>query len=389
MGARQASVAFNRFADAEIEQAVERARRLAELAPEDPEHLPLLGPVQTYPAVAAYFDTTAELGAGDRADAVATVAEGAAAAGVEAAGYLPREAEAVAVANSAGLFAYHRSTLAAHTMTVRTESSDGSGWAGSTHNDWAHVTPPEVLTDRAVEKARASAGAQPVSPGAYTVILEPTAVGNLVRLLRSALDARAADDGRSAFSSPGGGTRVGERVAQENVTILSDPADPDLLALPFTDEGLPVGRTVWIEDGILRNLSYRRFYAREQDREPVPMAGGLKMLGGAGSAADLLQDVDYGILVTRFWYIRSVDPRTLLYTGLTRDGTFLIENGRVSRPVKNLRFNQSITAMLRDLIAVGSPERVVASESGGLGGAIAVPPLVVRNFRFTSVSDAV
>jgi hypothetical protein len=174
----------------------------------------------------------------------------------------------------------------------------------------------------------------------------------------------------------------------ERVTVYSDPEDPDLLERPFTDEGLPVGRTTWIEGGVLANLAYDRYWADRQGRDPLPRAGGIKFPGQSGSVRDLIEGVDFGVLVTRFWYIRGVDPRTLKYTGLTRDGTFLIENGRVTAAVKNLRFNESIVAMLNNVEAVGEAVRVVASESGGLGPAVVVPPLVVRNFHFTSVSDA-
>lgn len=388
-GRRSAAVTFNHVDDeAAIAQAVAQAQELAQVAPEDPEQMPLLGP-QEHMEVPAYFDATADVTPAARADTVAGVAEPAAQAGLVATGFLEQRAEVVAVANSAGLFAYHRTSAASLTTTIRTSAGDGSGWAGTTHNAWTRLTPPAALAGRAIEKARASAGAADVTPGLATVVLEPTAVGNLLQLLRGGLDARAADEGRSAFARRGGGNRIGERVVDARVTIFSDPADADVLEQPFTDEGLPVGRTTWIENGVLRHLAYSRHWAEHQGVTAVPLAGGLKMVGGAGSAADLVAGVETGILVTRFWYIRGVDPRTLTFTGLTRDGTFLIENGRVTRPVKNLRFNESIVALLQNVVAVGAAERVVASESGGLGAAVVVPPLVVRNFRFTAVSDAV
>lgn len=387
-GQRRASVTFNGLGDEGITAGVARAEQLAKIAPADPELMPLL-PAQSYASVSAFFDATAELGATQRIDAVLAVVDGAEQVGVVSSGFFQHRAEAVAVANTAGLFAFHRATDASFTTTTRTRDGTGSGWAGGTHNDWTRVPAPADLASRAIEKARRSIDPRDLAPGAYQVVLEPTAVGNLVRLLGSALDARAADEGRSYFAQRGGGSLIGERVADPRVTLLSDPQAPELLEQPFTDEGLPVSQTVWIENGVLRNLVYSRYWAQKQDKQPTSLAGGLQMSGGTGATEDLVATVERGLLVTRFWYIRAVERRTLLYTGLTRDGTFLIENGRITQAVKNLRFNESPVAILNNVVAMGAPVRVVASESGGLGPAVVVPPLLVRNFRFTSMSDAV
>ncbi len=387
-GRRAASVRFNALERTGIAAAVRKAEQLAGLAPEDQEQMPLLGE-QLYQTVPAFFDSTRDLDSTSRAIVVKTAADAAESAGLVGTGFLPRVARITAVANSNGLFAYQRSTLASFTTTVRTRGGDGSGWAGTTHNDWVRMTPPAELAERAGRKALQSVQAVTVQPAPYTVVLEPTAVGNLIRLLANGLGARAADEGRSAFSRPGGGNRMGDRILDERLTLYSDPQDPDLLERPFTDEGEPVGRTVWFENGVLKNLAYSRYWAERQQAQSVPLGGGLKLEGGSGTALDLVAGVESGILVTRFWYIRGVDPRTMVYTGLTRDGTYLIENGQVTRAVKNLRFNQSIVEMLDKIDAIGEAERVVASESGGLGGAVVVPPIVVRDFNFTSNSDAV
>ena len=388
VGQRSAAVTFNTVDDDGPADAVARAEQLARIAPEDPEMMPLLSQ-QSPVAVSAFFDETVNLDSAARTDAVAAAIGRAEAADLVASGFLQHRARAFAVANTAGLFLYHRSSEASFTTTVRTADGQGSGWAGGSHNDWQRIAPPGELAERAVGKARGSTNAVGIEPGTYTVVLEPTAVGNLVQLLTFALDARDADEGRSFFSKRGGGNRIGERVAGERITILSDPQDPDLLEQPFTDEGLPVRRTVWVENGVLRNLAYSRYWATKQGKQPVPIGGGIKVSGGTGSVTDLVATVERGLLVTRFWYIRAVDRRTLLFTGLTRDGTFLIENGQVTRAVKNLRFNESPIAMLNNVVNMGAPVRVVASESGGLGATVVVPPIVVRGFRFTAVSDAV
>jgi predicted Zn-dependent protease len=392
-GKRTASVTTNLLDGDGLRRAVETCERLARLAPENPELMPLL-PAQVYADVPAFASGTAGLDAARRADAVRVVTGAADRAGLVAAGFVHRVAGAGAVANSAGLFGYHATTRAVHTLTVRTPDGKGSGWAGTAHNDWARATPTGPLAERAVRKAQGSRQPGTLEPGRYTVVLEPTAVGNLLSLLAFSLNARAADEGRSFFSKRGGGNKIGERVVDERVTLVSDPQDPDLLTAPYTGEGLPVGRTTWIENGVLRHLAYDRFWADKQGVSPTPFAGGFRFTGGGGAGTatldDLIAGVDRGLLVTRFWYIRAVDQRTLLYTGITRDGVFLIERGKVTRAVQNFRFNESPVAMLNSLVAIGRPERISTSESGDVGGAAAVvPPLVVRAFNFTSVSEAV
>jgi predicted Zn-dependent protease len=170
------------------------------------------------------------------------------------------------------------------------------------------------------------------------------------------------------------------------VTLFSDPADPQLLAQPFDGEGFPIARQVWIENGTLKQLYYSRFWAKKMGKQATGAPSSLKMSGGSESLDDLVRGTERGILVTRLWYLREVDPRTILYTGLTRDGTFLIENGKVSRTVQNLRFNESPLFMLNNLEALGRTERLAGTEQGG---AIAMPSIKVRDFNFTSLSEAV
>lgn len=391
-GTREASASTNRLDDEGLREIVMRSERLARLAPENPERMPDLSP-QEYVAVPAYFESTARLDAERRARVAEQAIAPSAERGLLATGFLDFGASAGAVANKKGLFAFHSGTEAAYTLTVRTVEGDGSGWAGGIHNDFSRID-TSAVAERAVEKALRSRGAEPVAPGEWTVILEPTAVANLLQLIflgfgGGAISARAADEGRSFFSKSGGGNRIGERLFDERVTLLSDPADPELLDRPFDSEGLPLRRIVWVEQGVLQNLAYDRFWAQKQGKEPTGSPSTLRMLGGDASLEEMIASTERGILVTRFWYIRSVDPRTLLYTGLTRDGTFLIENGRITRAAQNLRFNESPALMLTRLEALGPAVRVSAEESGGRGEPIIVPPLKIRNFTFTSVSEAV
>jgi predicted Zn-dependent protease len=299
------------------------------------------------------------------------------------AGFLDAGARVRAVATSRGLFAYHRTTDADLSVTVRTPDGTGSGWAHGGARDWAAIA-PAALGRVAAEKAVASRNPQEIEPGLYTAVLEPQAVNDLVPLLNNVLNARTADEGRSPFSRPGGGTRIGEKVADERVTLYSDPADAGLLGAPFDDEGLPVSRVVWIENGVLRNLGYSRYWAQRQGARPTGagnLLGGLSLSGGTKTTEELIAGCRRGILVTRFWYIRALDPRTVLQTGLTRDGTFLVENGTITRSLKNFRWNESPLLMLNRLEDIGRAQPVAAGRM--------MPALRVARFNFTSLSDAV
>jgi predicted Zn-dependent protease len=292
------------------------------------------------------------------------------------------------MANNKGMFAYRRQTGSAMTTTVRTPDGTGSGWAGASHHDWTKID-AAALGARAIEKAKRSVNPVAIEPGRYTVVLEPTAVGNLVQLIAGSLAARNADEGRSFFSKPGGGTKIGQKVIDERVTLLSDPFDAETPGAPFGGDGLPTRKNTWIENGVVKNLAYDRYWAQKQGVEPNGAGGGLRMSGGDVSLEDMIASTQRGLLLTRLWYIRPVDPRTILFTGLTRDGTFLIENGKITRAVKNLRWNESPIFMLNNLEAMGRPVRVSASEDGSPGQAVVVPPVKARDFNFTSTSDAV
>ncbi|HEY2064447.1 MAG TPA: TldD/PmbA family protein [Gemmatimonadaceae bacterium] len=386
-GRRTGSSTTNQLDDAGLRQAVETAERLAKLAPEDPEFMPELAP-QQYGEGRAWSEATAALDPQGRAEAVRAITAPASQSGLVSTGYLDTRAGANAVANATGLFAYARTTAAALTTTVRTPDGSGSGWAGASHYDWSRID-AAALGARAAEKARASRAPVAIEPGRYTVVFEPTAVGNLVQFIANALNARSADEGRSFFSKQGGGNKIGTKVVDERVTLVSDPFDPDVAGSPFTNEGQPTRRSVWIENGVVKTLNYDRYWAQKKGVSPTASGGSLKMSGGTTSIEEMIASTARGLLVTRFWYLRPVDQRTILYTGLTRDGTFLIESGKITRAVKNLRFNDSPVFMLNNLEALGTPVRVSASEDGGPGQAIMVPPLKVRDFNFTSLSDAV
>jgi predicted Zn-dependent protease len=386
-GKRSGSSSTNQFDDTGLRAVVQMSERVARLSPEDPEAMPELGS-QQYRAGVNWSDATASLDPDSRARAVKQIADPCREAGLVSTGFMEAITGSQAIANSKGLFAYNRSTSSVLTTTVRTVDGTGSGWGGATHHDWSRID-PSALGARATRKARTSVNAVAIEPGRYTVVFEPTAVGNLVQFIARALNARSADEGRSFFSLPGGKNKIGQKVVDERVTIVSDPYDPDVAASPFSGDGLPTQRVVWIENGVVKTLDYDRYWAERQGRAPTAAGNSIRMSGGTASLDDLIASTQRGLLVTRFWYLRPVDQRTILYTGLTRDGTYLIENGKVTKPVKNLRFNDSPIFMLNALEALGRPERVSASEGGDPGLAIMVPPIKVRDFNFTSLSDAV
>ena len=388
VGKRRASASTNVLDDAGLKRTVELAERLARLAPEDPEFLPALGP-QEYTTVNAYAPATAGLTPEARSLAVEKVFGGVRAAASAASvspdalfigGFLEAAAGvASAVATSKGLFAYHPATSVSLSTTVRTPDGTGSGYYAGGANDWSKLDPADIGR-RAAQKAIASKEPQAIEPGRYTVILEPRAVADFIPGIMGGFNARTADEGRSPFSKPGGGTRVGEKIADERVTLLSNPADPDLLTTPFDGEGLPNRGATWIENGVLKQLAYSRWWAQQKGVQPTG-GGGIKMVGTDQSLEDLIAGTERGILVTRFWYIRSLDQRTVMLTGLTRDGTFLVERGKITRPLKNFRWNDSPLLALNRIEAIGRTERV---DTG-----MVVPSLKIRDFNFTSLSDAV
>jgi predicted Zn-dependent protease len=386
VGRRRASSTTNVLDDASLKRTVDLAARLARLAPEDPELMPELG-AQTYAPIGAYVERTADLDPESRAQAVRRAVDAARGAGKAAgeifsAGFLDANARAIAVATSAGLFAYHRTTDASFSVTARTPDATGSGWASAGARDWGAMD-PAAIGRIAAQKAVASRNPQSIEPGFYTAVLEPQAVNDLIPLLGGALNARTADEGRSPFSKAGGGTRIGEKVVDERVTLYSDPADPRLLAQPFDNEGVALRRMVWIENGILRNLAYSRFWAQKQGKQPTgnALAGGLALTGGTKSTEEIIAGTERGILVTHFFYIRSLEPRTVLQTGLTRDGTFLIEQGKITRSLKNFRWNESPLLMLNRLDDIGRSEPTAAGRL--------MPALRISRFDFSSTSEAV
>lgn len=363
------SASVNDFSDEAIRRAVTKAEEIARHSAPDTEYLPPVGP-QTYLNVEAFAPRTAEATPEDRARVIRACTERVAAQGLNSAGSYATDWWFIAIANSAGNFAYHRRSNAHFVCTVMSE--DSSGWAGAVHEDAAYVRAEEA-TDIALQKALAARHPKTIEPGEYTVLLEPAAVAGLLSFFAWSLDAKAAHEGRSCFSS-----KEGEKIGVDSVRIFSDPADPRCPTTPFFGDGLPTMRVDWVKDGVLTNLSYSRFWAQKTGHVFTGTPTNLIMEAPpeASDYEQLLAGVERGVLVTRLWYIRFVEPMTLLLTGMTRDGLFWIEKGKIAHGLKNMRFNDSPLNLLKNIVAFGEPVRV--------GESMAVPALVVKDFHFSS-----
>lgn len=383
-GKKVGTATVDEFDDASLEKVVRRSEELARLAPENPEYVGILGP-QTYLKSSGFFASTANLSPDARAEAVAKSLDLTRAAKLTAAGFMEDYQGYSAMMNSKGLFAYYPDTNVNFSLTVRTDDGKGSGYVIKGFSD-VNKLDTAAATRIAMQKAVASADAKALEPGKYTVILEPTAATVLLENLFFAMDARSADEGRSFLSKPGGKTKLGEKIVDPRVTIYSDPTNAELPASPWAGDGQAQQKINWIEKGVVKNMAYSRYWAQKQGKSPVPFPNNVIMAGGTASLEDMIKSTQRGILVTKLWYIRPVDPQTLLLTGLTRDGTFYIENGKIKHAVKNFRFNESPVIMLNNLETLGKPERVVSTESDSN---YLIPPMKIREFTFSSLSDAV
>ena len=377
-GKKIGTATIDEFDDASLQKVIKRAEELAKLSPDNPEFMPVLGP-QQYDTSLNYKEDTANISPEYRAEVAFKSIEPAASKNVTAAGFFDDSSGFSAMMNSKGLFAYNKSTNCNFTVTMRTNDGTGSGWVSRDYNDVKKFDATEA-SKVAIDKAIMSQNAKAIEPGKYTVILEPAASVGLLQNMGFAFIARTADEGRSYMSKEGGGTKLGEKIVDERVKIWSDPLDNEVPTSTWDGSGQPLKKTSWIENGVVKNLSYSRYWADHKKVDPVPFPNNFIMAGGTASLDDLIKETKKGILVTRLWYIRSVDPQTLLYTGLTRDGTFYIENGQIKYPIKNMRFNESPIIMLNNLEKLGQQQRI----EGNL-----VPYMKVRDFTFTSLSDAV
>jgi predicted Zn-dependent protease len=390
LGKRTGRASGNDLSPAGIERLVRAAEKAARLQPEIP-NLPSLPGPQTYRAADRRDEATAKLGPEARAREVSRAIARCREAGVMGAGIYESgvgsigdygEIDALAISNSRGLFAWHEGTNA----TFRISALEGahSGWAGREGRRAAEID-GEALAARAVDKVVRSRDPVAWEPGRYTVILEPAAVADLLTDLSwLSFGALSVQEGRSFMAG-----KIGERVLGENITIRDDPFHPAHDGCPFDGEGMPTVPTVLIERGVARGPVYDRTTAAAEGRESTghglpapntigPVARNLVLEGGEGPLEGLLDGIERGLWVTRVWYTNVVDPKSGTLTGMTRDGLFAIEKGRITRAVRNFRFNQSVVELLNRVEGMSQPE---------LCEGVYTPGLRVGSFHMSSVTE--
>jgi len=386
VGQRVGNATGNQLDDASLQDVVRRAEETARLSPEDPEAMPALGPQKYEPSPFLHAADAAELGPEYRGTVAAEAIGLAKSRGLDAAGFVQHFSDADAMATSKGLYAYRRTSGVTYSLTMRSKSA-GSGWGGGVANS-LKLFDASAMTARAAELALRSESPVALEPGNYTAILSAECVADLASTALGGFDQRAIDEGRSFLSQFKGELQDGKPIFGEGVTITSDFTAETCPANNFDFEGMPFSRGEWISAGVVKKLACSRYWAKKTGREAQPGPPNLMMKGGTATLDELVAGCKRGVLVTRFWYVRPVDPQTALFTGLTRDGCFLVENGKVTRPVKNFRWNETPVKLLRNIEAMGRSRRVITSEQD-LGSALSFPDIRVTDFTFSSLSDAV
>jgi predicted Zn-dependent protease len=394
---RTGQFAANDLDDASLKDAVKKAEELASIAPPNSERLAPLGP-QQYPRTFDFDDRTAKARAPEMIPHIKTIIDIAMKKKLVAAGLIERTHGVVAVANKTGLFGFHESADSQLTTTIRMADGSSSGWAGQPSTKIAEIDSVK-LGNVASEKCARWKGARKIEPGNFTVVLEPTAAADIIRLIAGGFSGRNTEEGRTFLSKKGGGTMLGEKLFPDFVTLRSDPFDPRQPSSPWTGDLLPARAMTWVDKGVVKNLSYDRYWATKTGKEPTPGPGGfggggrgggggggsIQMDGSDTSLEALIGGVERGLLITHFWYIRGVNNQTLQQTGLTRDGVFLIENGKITTPVMNFRFLESPVRLLKNTTKIGQAIRVRGLE----GGMMIAPALVATDFPLPSISDAI
>lgn len=378
-GQKKGKAATNDFSEEGIASCVLRAEEIAKHSQPDTEYLPPV-PQPAYQDVRAHYPATEAATPEERAGAIREACDLCERAGLNLAGSYANEAGFIAAGNSQGLFGYWPNSHARYISTVLT--GDSSGWAESVSNDVTRVK-PLTATEFARQKAETARNPVAVEPRKYTVILEPAAAAEMLLFMLFSMDAKAAHEGRNGFAG-----KENTPIASPLITLRNRPDHPDCPGAPFFSGdwewvlpvtcGMSVPETTWIEKGVLKNLMYSRFWAEKTGHAYTGMPSNLILEGSDASLEEMIASVDDGLLVTRFWYIRYVDPMTMLFTGMTRDGLFRIEKGKVTHGVKNMRFNESPLAMLKNTVKVGKAVRT------GIGLPNLTPPLLVKDFTFTS-----
>lgn len=384
---RTARATTNKSDEESLKRAAQAALELARHQPKQPGLLPMAGPAARGAAkpVRRYFEATAAATPADRARVVAALCKEAQRGKHTAAGIFSTGAHALALANSRGVFAYHTQSRAQFSITAM--DGDSSGWAKATSPDVREID-AETLARRAMEKAALSRQPREIPPARMTVILEPAAVLDLAGFLFYDFAGTSVLDHRSCFNE-----RMGKQVFGKNIQLWDDVYHPLQTGAPFDGEGQPRQRVRLVESGVPKGLVYSRATAKKMKARPtghglpLPNEWGeapmnLVLEGGDSSLEAMIASTDRGVLLTRVWYVREVDPYEKVLTGMTRDGTFLVEGGRVVAGLRNFRFNESVLEMLSKVEQMGLAVRASGEEAFDM----VVPAMKVREFHFTELT---
>jgi predicted Zn-dependent protease len=382
---RTGNATINELSDEQLRHGVSQAEDLAKISKPDPEHVTPLGP-QKFPSLNNFDSFTANARGDVMIPHVGAILEAAKSQKLTAAGFITRTATSLAVANKAGLFGFHQYTDSSLTNTMRNAAGSSSGWSTQVSSFIKDLDGHQVARVSS-EKCVRGIGKRKVDPGAYTVILEPAAVSDLIGYFGFGIDARSAEQGQSFLSRKGkpGETLAGEKLFPEYITLRSDPFNTRLSAIPWGPSLLPNQAIDWIDKGVMKNIFWDRYWAEKAGRKPTPYPSSLVLEGQPNTLEDLIKSADRALLVTRFWYIRILQPQTLEVTGLTRDGVFLIEKGKITDPVMNFRWNESPVRVLQNARKTSMPIPIAGAEAGSSFA----PAVLADNFNFASISDAV
>jgi len=405
LGQKSGNATTRELDDESLKAAVDEAVDAAQKARDNPNLPPLMKGPQDYVKVDAVVPATADFGPGERARWVKQSVDICEKKGVLGAGYIPKAYQTTCQANSEGLFAYYQYAETGFILTCRMPSGSGSGWAGITGAKDLSQIDVAQLTEVASNKAVKSQKPRAIEPGRYTTILEPRPAA---RFLSTMMGAFNAGGGGGGFGGGGGGgfnfggvgrpfvaadgtPKTGQKLFSDAFTLKSDVGNPILRQTPVNNDGSAAHPVTWIEKGVLKNVFYDANTARRQKVQASPATPNMSLVveGTDKSIDDIVKTTRRGLLVTFFWYLRPVDTLTLLNTGMTRDGLFLIENGEIAGPVQNFRWNMSPLVGFANISAVGKSVPIHTGEAYDGPGTALVPPIRIEDFYMTSVSPAV
>ncbi|MCB1025068.1 MAG: TldD/PmbA family protein [Acidobacteria bacterium] len=371
--------------DASLKAMVKQAEQIAEISPVDRQYLPTLGK-QKYVESKSFAKDTEDISLPARAKQIGDILNKSKSSNVISAGFHEARTVASGFATKNNNFGFEKRSSASLSLTARTPDGQSSGYFQRSSVDINDLDTQRIAGE-AIKKASEGKNARTIGPGVYTVILEPQAVEDLLGGINFQFDARRAEEGRSPFSALQGKTKLGEKIFDSRLNILSDPWNTQVPASPSAQDGIPAEKLYLVKNGVVENLIYSRFWAKEKGKSPTPGPVNtiIESSGETASIEEMIKATKRGLIISHFWYIRSTDPRTASVTGLTRDGIWMIEDGKIAYPVKNFRFNQSLIQMLAD----GNVEMISTPERVGTGNASLLPAFKLKEFNFTSQSEAV